>query len=88
MYVPSTYTPFAPWKFLKSLLKSKSFSNIVDFKWSKTSYVHTASIAVINPPEKKLAKRTSVRCANSLPQLLRVIFAILYKAITLPVNEL
>lgn len=42
MYVPSTYTSFAPWKFSKSLLKSKSFSNIVDFTWSKTSLVHTA----------------------------------------------
>ena len=43
---------------------------------------------VLNPPERKLAKRTSVRCANSLSQLLRVVYAILYKAITLPVNEL
>ena len=39
MYVPSTYTPFAPWKFSKSLLKSKSFSNIVDFKLSKVLYM-------------------------------------------------
>ena len=42
MYVPSTYTPFAPWKFSKSLQKSRSFSNTVDFKSSKTSHVHTA----------------------------------------------
>ena len=39
MYVPSTYTPFAPWKFSKKLLKSKTFFNIVDFNLSKVLYM-------------------------------------------------